>query len=62
MDTAEDNLHRGWEYVHVAIDDHSRIAFIQILPTSRLLPLSPLARIGCLLRQPRNPHSSPSQR
>ena len=25
-------LHRGWEYVHVAIDDHSRIAFIQILP------------------------------
>ena len=26
-------------------------------PTSRLLPLSPLARIGCLLRQPRNPHS-----
>ena len=25
-------LHRGWEYVHVAIDDHSRIAFAQILP------------------------------
>jgi transposase InsO family protein len=25
-------LHRGWEYVHVAIDDHSRIAFTQILP------------------------------
>jgi transposase InsO family protein len=25
-------LHRGWEYVHVAIDDHSRIAFSQILP------------------------------
>jgi transposase InsO family protein len=22
----------GWEYVHVAIDDHSRIAFSQILP------------------------------
>ena len=22
----------GWEYVHVAIDDHSRIAFAQILP------------------------------
>ncbi len=26
------SLHRGWEYVHVAIDDHSRIAFTQILP------------------------------
>jgi transposase InsO family protein len=26
-------LHRGWEYVHVAIDDHSRIAFTQILPS-----------------------------
>src|SRR6266404_4190919 len=25
-------LHRGWEYVHVAIDDHFRIAFVQILP------------------------------
>ena len=26
-------IHRaGWEYVHVAIDDHSRIAFSQILP------------------------------
>jgi hypothetical protein len=25
-------LYRGWEYLHVAIDDHSRIAFTQILP------------------------------
>jgi transposase InsO family protein len=24
--------HSGWEYFHVAIDDHSRIAFAQILP------------------------------
>lgn len=24
--------HSGWEYLHVAIDDHSRIAFSQILP------------------------------
>ena len=23
--------HRGWEYLHVAIDDHSRIAFSQLL-------------------------------
>jgi len=25
--------HSGWEYLHIAIDDHSRIAFAQILPT-----------------------------
>jgi transposase InsO family protein len=24
--------HSGWEYLHVAIDDHSRIAFCQVLP------------------------------
>jgi len=24
--------HSGWEYLHVAVDDHSRIAFSQILP------------------------------
>jgi transposase InsO family protein len=24
--------HRGWEYLHVAIDDHSRLAFTQVLP------------------------------
>jgi len=29
-------IHRaGWEYVHVAIDDHSRIAFSQILPDQK---------------------------
>jgi hypothetical protein len=33
MDTAEGKLYRRWEYVHVAIDDHSRIAFTQILST-----------------------------
>jgi len=25
----------GWEYVHVCIDDHSRIAFAQVLPNER---------------------------
>ncbi|MGH9548708.1 MAG: IS481 family transposase, partial [Terriglobales bacterium] len=25
----------GWEYVHVAIDDHSRIAFSQVLPNQQ---------------------------
>jgi hypothetical protein len=29
-------IHRaGWEYIHVAIDDHSRIAFSQILPNQK---------------------------
>src|SRR3977135_4075132 len=25
----------GWEYVHVCIDDHSRIAFAQIMPDQK---------------------------
>src|SRR3546814_15321753 len=25
----------GWEFVHVCIDDHSRVAFSQVLPTER---------------------------
>src|SRR3546814_6959357 len=25
----------GWEFVHVCIDDHSRVAFSQVLPTAR---------------------------
>jgi hypothetical protein len=25
----------GWEFVHVCIDDHSRVAFSQILPDER---------------------------
>jgi transposase InsO family protein len=29
-------IHRqGWEYVHVAVDDHSRIAFVEILPNQK---------------------------
>jgi hypothetical protein len=28
-------MEAGWEYVHVAIDDASRIAFAQILPDER---------------------------
>ncbi len=27
--------HVGWEYVHVAIDDHSRIAFSQVMPNEK---------------------------
>jgi hypothetical protein len=25
----------GWEYVHVCIDDHSRIAFAKIMPSEK---------------------------
>jgi transposase InsO family protein len=25
----------GWEYVHVCIDDHSRLAYVEVLPTER---------------------------
>ena len=34
----------GWEFVHVCIDDHSRIAFTQISPTRRPIPPSPSSR------------------
>lgn len=27
------NRHAGWQYVHLAIDDHSRLAYAEILPT-----------------------------
>ena len=25
----------GWEYVHVAVDDHSRLAYVEVLPEQR---------------------------
>jgi hypothetical protein len=25
----------GWEYVHVAVDDHSRLAYVEVLPDER---------------------------
>jgi len=25
----------GWEYVHVAVDDHSRVAYVEVLPDQR---------------------------
>ena len=47
----------GWEYVHVAIDDHSRIAFSHILPESEssLRRRFPPCRRG-LLRPPGHHH------
>jgi transposase-like protein len=34
----------GWEFVHVAIDDHSRIAFARIMPTKRSAAPQPFSR------------------
>ncbi len=51
--------HVGWEYVHVAIDDHSRIAFSQVLPNEKgvsaaaflLAPLRYYAQLGIAFRR-----------
>ena len=42
----------GWEYLHLAIDDHSRVAYSQILPDEkrRLLPALSLQRPALLSR------------
>jgi transposase InsO family protein len=32
-DRFQRNRHAGWQYVHLAIDDHSRLAYAEILPT-----------------------------
>ena len=29
------NHHAGWQYLHVAIDDHSRLAYAEVLPSER---------------------------
>jgi len=29
------NRHAGWQYLHLAIDDHSRLAYAELLPTER---------------------------
>ena len=29
------NRHAGWQYLHVAIDDHSRLAYAEVLPSER---------------------------
>lgn len=26
--------HAGWQYLHVAVDDHSRLAYAEVLPRS----------------------------
>lgn len=29
------SVRAGWEYVHVAVDDHSRVAYVEVLPDKR---------------------------
>ena len=49
----------GWEYLHVAIDDHSRIAFTQILPNQKAASaaaflraaVADYARLGITIRR-----------
>jgi transposase len=56
-------IHRaGWEYLHVAIDDHSRIAFSQILPNQKAAFSRFPAGCGRLLCPPGHLHLSPPDR
>jgi len=49
----------GWEYLHVAIDDHSRIAFVRILPNQKAASaaaflraaVADYARLGITIRR-----------
>lgn len=34
-DVGNRSRHAGWQYVHLAIDDHSRLAYAEILPSER---------------------------
>jgi len=40
----------GWEFVHVCIDGASRIAFVQVMPTSTRRALSPSSKLPFALR------------
>lgn len=46
----------GFDYVHVAVDDHSRLAFAQILPDEKGTTCGVPRRRGRLLRPPRHPN------
>ena len=35
MQQGRDHLLTGWEYVHVAVDDHSRLAYAEVLPDEK---------------------------
>ena len=37
----------GWEYLHLAIDDHSRLAYSEFCPTKSAAPASPSCSTPC---------------
>ena len=34
-DVGNRSRHAGWQYLHVAIDDHSRLLYAELLPSER---------------------------
>ena len=34
-DARQRSRHAGWQYLHVAVDDHSRLAYAEVLPSER---------------------------
>ncbi|MBB4184796.1 transposase [Sinorhizobium terangae] len=42
----------GWEYLHLAIDDHSRLAYSEILPTRRGAPACAFSSMPCASSKP----------
>jgi transposase len=48
--------HVGYEYVHVCVDDYSRLAYAEVLPDEQATTaIGFLGRAGLLLSAPRNP-------
>ena len=37
----------GWEYVHVCIDDHSRLAYVEVLPNERAVSATAFLKRAC---------------
>lgn len=35
QDGVQRSRHAGWQYAHVAVDDHSRLAYVELLPSER---------------------------
>lgn len=48
----------GWDFVHVCIDDHSRVAFSEINRTRRRTALFPFSRLLWLLQKSRRQRHS----
>jgi len=53
----------GWECVHVAVDDFSRLAFVEVLPDQTAMSaIGFLERARVVLRQPRHPRPAGDDR